>query len=77
MAFEKLYPIFHILFTLVFFVSGLITNLFQLLFFVLLWPHNKELFRKINYFFSYIIYSGIIYTLTFIHKFNNNYIINI
>uniref|UniRef100_A0A2S2Q061 1-acyl-sn-glycerol-3-phosphate acyltransferase delta n=1 Tax=Sipha flava TaxID=143950 RepID=A0A2S2Q061_9HEMI len=61
MAFEKLYPIFHILFTLVFFVSGLITNLFQLLFFVLLWPHNKELFRKINYFFSYIIYSECVF----------------
>ncbi|XP_050419796.1 1-acyl-sn-glycerol-3-phosphate acyltransferase delta-like [Adelges cooleyi] len=54
MNFSKLKssPIIHTLFTLKFLVSGLIVNLFQGLFCLILWPHNKDLFRKINYYLS-------------------------
>lgn len=59
-------PVVHLLYALVFFVSGLIVNLLQVLCFIILWPVNKELFRKINYFFSYIISSGTYYNI-YIH----------
>lgn len=54
-------PVTHLLFTLVFLVSGLTVNLLQFLFFITLWPLNKDLFRKINYYFSYIIYSELVF----------------
>jgi len=61
MSFKKLSLVTYILIALVFLVSGLIVNLFQLLFFIILWPLHKELFRKINYYFSYIIYSELVF----------------
>jgi len=54
-------PALHVLFALVFFISGLIVNLLQIVFFIILWPLNKNLFRKINYLFSYIIYSEFVF----------------
>jgi len=54
-------PVLHIFFTMVFCVSGLTINLLQLLFFVILWPLNRERFRKINYVLSYVIYSEFVY----------------
>lgn len=62
LSYLKTNLVIHILFTLVFLVSGLIINLLQFIFFVTLWPLNKELFRKINYVFAYIIYSSNIFT---------------
>nr|AKM28420.1 1-acyl-sn-glycerol-3-phosphate acyltransferase delta [Aphis gossypii] len=61
MSFIKSSPVTHIIIALVFLVSGLTVNLFQLLFFIVLWPLHKELFRKINYYFSYIIYSELVF----------------
>ncbi|XP_050053412.1 1-acyl-sn-glycerol-3-phosphate acyltransferase delta-like isoform X2 [Aphis gossypii] len=61
MSFIKSSPVTHIIIALVFLVSGLTVNLLQLLFFIVLWPLHKELFRKINYYFSYIIYSELVF----------------
>lgn len=61
MSSVKSSPVLHILFTMVFCVSGLTINLLQVLFFMILWPLNKELFRKINYVLSYVIYSEFVY----------------
>ncbi|VVC31726.1 Acyltransferase, C-terminal domain,Phospholipid/glycerol acyltransferase [Cinara cedri] len=62
MSSVKSSAVFHALFAFVFFVSGLVVNSIQLLLFAILWPLNcKDLFRKINYYLSYIIYSEFVF----------------
>lgn len=50
-------PIAHLCFAITFFTSGLIVNLVQAVFYVGLRPFNKALYRKINYYLCYTLYS--------------------
>lgn len=50
-------PIAHLCFAMTFFTSGLIVNLVQAVFYVGLRPFNKTLYRKINYYLCYTLYS--------------------
>ncbi|KAK2114651.1 1-acyl-sn-glycerol-3-phosphate acyltransferase delta [Saguinus oedipus] len=54
----------HLVFCYVFIASGLIINTMQL-FTLLLWPLNKQLFRKINCRLSYCISSRKILTIPY------------
>lgn len=49
--------IFHVLLCVTFIVSGLTINLVQFILFLLLAKINRNLFRKINYYLVYMIYS--------------------
>jgi hypothetical protein len=55
-------PTFFIILQLVccyaFIVSGLIVNFLQLLTLIFIWPFNKHLYRRINYYLAYSFLSS-------------------
>ncbi|KAL1491302.1 hypothetical protein ABEB36_011919 [Hypothenemus hampei] len=50
----------HLCFAITFFTSGLIVNFVEALFYVGLRPFNKRLYRKINYYLCYTVYSQLV-----------------
>lgn len=48
----------HLCFAITFFSTGLIVNLIQCFFYVFLRPFNKHLYRKINWYLCFTLYSG-------------------
>lgn len=55
------YIFVHLLLFITFAISGLITNLLQLITYVIcvILCKNRKLFRKINFYFTYVIYGQI------------------
>lgn len=47
----------HLCLAMTFFTSGIIVNLIQALFYFTLKPFNKRLYRQINWYLCYTIYS--------------------
>jgi lysophosphatidic acid acyltransferase/lysophosphatidylinositol acyltransferase len=54
-------PIAHLLLTITFFTSGFILNILQALLYYFLRPINKYLFRKLNYYLCYSLYSQLVF----------------
>lgn len=50
-------PVAHLMLAITFFVSGLVINLVQAVLYFGLRPFSKYLFRKINYYVEYSLYS--------------------
>lgn len=50
----------HLCFAMTFFTSGIIVNLIQAVFYFTLKPFNKSLYRKINWYLCYTIYSQLV-----------------
>ncbi|KAF7281438.1 hypothetical protein GWI33_004764 [Rhynchophorus ferrugineus] len=50
----------HLCFAMTFFTSGIIVNLIQALFYFTLKPLNKRLYRQINWYLCYTIYSQLV-----------------
>ncbi|KAJ3654833.1 hypothetical protein Zmor_013991 [Zophobas morio] len=63
MDFSKLKQsrLFHLCFAITFFTSGVIVNLVQCLFYLVLRPFNKRLYRKLNWYFCFTIYSQLVF----------------
>jgi len=57
----KEFTLFHILGCLTFLVMGLVINLVQLVFYMLLVKVDKNLFRKLNFYFMYGIYGYLLF----------------
>jgi lysophosphatidic acid acyltransferase/lysophosphatidylinositol acyltransferase len=57
----KEFALLHLFFCLTFIVSGLFVNLVQLILYLLLSRLNKTLYRTINYYLVYIIYSQLLF----------------
>lgn len=55
------YIYIYFVYTLTFFISGFIINFLQSILHFALKPYNANLFRKINYYLCYTIYSQLIY----------------
>ncbi|XP_043278505.1 1-acyl-sn-glycerol-3-phosphate acyltransferase gamma-like [Venturia canescens] len=53
--------VFHLMFAITFFTSGLIINLFQAILYVAVKPFSKYLYRKINYYLCYSFYSQLVF----------------
>ena len=51
----KRIPLFAVLFTYVFVLSGLLVSLFCLLLLVLVWPFSKNAYRRIASFLSFTV----------------------
>lgn len=57
----KEFPLIHIFLCIQFIVFGLIINLIQLILFLVLSQINKSLYRRINYYLVYSIYSQLVF----------------
>lgn len=53
--------IVHLLFAISYFMSGLVLNVIQAVFYFGLRPFNKSLYRSINYYLSYSFYSQLVF----------------
>ncbi|CAH1369228.1 unnamed protein product [Tenebrio molitor] len=51
----------HLCFAITFFSSGVIVNLIQCLFYLTLRPFNRRLYRKLNWYFCFTIYSQLVF----------------
>lgn len=54
-------PVAHLMLAITFFVSGLVINLVQAVLYFGLRPFSKYLFRKINYYVEYSLYSQLVF----------------
>ncbi|XP_076637140.1 1-acyl-sn-glycerol-3-phosphate acyltransferase gamma [Colletes latitarsis] len=57
----KQFPLFHLMFAITFFTSGLIINYFQCLLYIGLRPFSKYYYRKINYYLCYSFYTQLVF----------------
>lgn len=57
---EKIYSILFTIFGFIWIVNGLIINLIQFICYVVIYPINKSLYRKINYYLIYSSWSQIV-----------------
>lgn len=55
-AIQSLLPV-HIFLGYCFIVSGLVVNTIQLLSWILIWPFNRKLYRRVNYHLSALLWS--------------------
>ncbi|XP_044268403.1 1-acyl-sn-glycerol-3-phosphate acyltransferase delta-like [Tribolium madens] len=53
--------IIHLCFAITFFTSGVIVNLIQCFFYLTLRPFNRRLYRKLNWYFCFTIYSQLVF----------------
>ncbi|KAK3880487.1 hypothetical protein Pcinc_015018 [Petrolisthes cinctipes] len=55
------WKVLHLLMSVTFFISGLIINAFQFLFYITIRPWNKALYRNINYYLIYSLMSQVLF----------------